>query len=244
MTKAPLKILVCLISLSIFIFITGCAPQESIKIKKERYFSDEDIKALLEKISLTERPFLAPVKVSLLKKGENAGVYTGSLLYRDSSRFIIRLYSPFGHTYMETVFNRGRTYIYIPSRDTVFLGTLPFNTLLPEELDSMESKVEERGDEFKIFLYKNKDLRAICKFDIETMKLNSIVFYPEGSDKDEYWIKIKDLENGVPMDFTIHVLYSEINIKLLNIKKAKDTIKWGFDIPDAKYYLPLSEFRF
>jgi|GEM_PF-5223838 hypothetical protein len=243
MTRVPLKILVYLISLSTFIFITGCAPQEFIR--KESYLSDEDIKALLERISLTEEPFLASVKVSLFKKGENAGVYTGSLLYRDSSKFIIRLYSPFGHAYMEIVFNKGRTYIYMPSRDTVFLGDLPFTTLLPKGLSSIEKTTVEREDVLRVFLYdENKVLRAIYKFNSHSMKLNSIVFYPEGSDKDEYWIEIKDLENGIPLDFTIHVLYSEINIKLLNIKKAKNTIKGGFDIPDAKYYLPLSKFRF
>jgi outer membrane lipoprotein-sorting protein len=242
-TSVKLLILIGIIPIFAFILITGCTHQKSLM--KEKAYSDEDINSLLEEITLSEDHFIASVKVSLFKEEESVGVYYGRLLYKDPSRFIIRLHSPFGHTYLEIIFNKGRTYVYSPSKDTVFVGSLPFNTILPEDLNSMDSTIEDTENELKILLYdRERKLRIICKFDRDTMKLNSIFFYPEISEKDRYWIEIKELEGGIPLDFTVHVLDKDINIKLLNIKKTEDILQWRFNIPDAKHYLPLSEFRF
>ncbi len=228
-------ILICSAALS-------CVPRK--EIKRPSIITPE---LLLQRATLKGIFSLkASLQVKVYNDDDYLGVYPGSLIYKHPDLLKLSLYAPFGITVMECLFKKGELMVFIPARDTIYKGMVPFKKLLSEEREllSLPHQLNKTDSEYILSFHdtsKELNPKVIYRFSENLIDWKGIELYKAG--EMVLKISIHELRGNLPTDFEIVTGSFRLQLFLKDIHinpELKDSL---FHTGNASIVLPLSSFR-
>lgn len=203
---------------------------------------------LLKRVNLSSfQTVRSAMKLSIHIHGQPKGTYSGVLLFRYPDLLNIRVFSFFGFTFMEAVFNRGTLQILVPSQDTLYSGSLSFGRLFSEDRDIAASikilkKIE--NNRYVLSIYEHgvsaKDIKAKYFFDSNDLSWKGAEFYSEGRKITN--IEIYKTYGLFPSDIEIYAQGASFHLELKDIAVNEQLSDRYFMPLRASRMLPLSKF--
>ncbi|MEW6215778.1 MAG: hypothetical protein AB1478_11370 [Nitrospirota bacterium] len=125
------------------LILSACAKKEVLRyIPPQLPVEEVSTEALLKRTDFSNlNTVKASVKLDIQHKEQSKGTFSGVLLYSHPDRLNLRIFGPFGLTVMEALFLEGTLQVLITPTDTLYSGTTPFDTLLPDH-DSFVNSIK------------------------------------------------------------------------------------------------------
>ncbi len=199
--------------------IFSCVKKEEIKRTEiVPYSGPVTVEALRQSIVFRNvKSIKALSEVTVYKRGEPAGSFSGVFGYKSPGYMRTSLFGPFGLTAMDLLVSKDLIQMYIPHRDTLYEWKSPevsFNALLDS---GFRYSMDEDEDAFLLYAYRyeNSEPELATKYIFDRTYLinRSVIFYKDGMD----FIKIDFtgfngriperirvlFHNGMAMDFLL-----------------------------------------
>jgi hypothetical protein len=246
--------------LILLLILSACARKEAVR-QPQLFLPAEKvtIQELVNKIAFLEITTIkSEIKVKIIRNEEPIGSFSGILIYSHPDRLNIRVYGPIGLTFMEVLFVRGTLQVFIPPKDILYSGAVPFDSLLPDRSELMNSKriIEETEDLYILYILGNEDfenelekegeggfdltLKAKYFFQKTDLLLDTIEIYRDK--KKQVKIDIYRNEGSIPVDIGIHVRNTVFRLEFKDII-INEQIKDDYFKPlKASKTFPLSSF--
>ena len=232
-----------------FIILSACAKKEAIKHSFQEPISGRiTSELLLERIRIFNVATLsASIKVRMYHNSQSKGIFSGVLLYSHPHRMRIRIFGPLGVTAMETLFNKGTLQILIPPKDTLYIGTVPFEKLLPDgdTLHNSLTMLEENDDTYLLYVmafHQERDLLLHAKYFFAKQDLSLKAFELYSERKKQVRIEIYKREDKAPSELAVHVRNASFHLELKEIEINSQLGDELFEPLKASQSLPLSSF--
>ncbi len=226
------------------LMLFACAPRKAVRpaqpVTLPEVITPE---VLAERVDFSGiRTVRAALRVKIRQGNNSRGTFSGVLLYSRPGLLNARLFGPFRLTVMEILFNRGLLQVLIPSKDTLYSGTVAVDTLLPDRnsLDDTVKKMGETDSSYLLYVLKGGELKALYRFSKADLSWRGLELYGEG--KRRLGMEIHRTEDRLPTDMTVHVEDASFRIRLKDPTLNRDLSGDYFHPLDAGQRYPLSLF--
>ncbi|MEW6067825.1 MAG: hypothetical protein AB1610_06005 [Nitrospirota bacterium] len=251
----------CLLLFLLLFISSACAKKEILKKPQPAFIPvPEKITAeeFIDRLPFHEiNTIKAEIKLSIKHNEENKGTFSGLLIYKHPDRLNMRIYGPLGFTLMETLFDKGLVYVFIPPKDVLYNGIVPFDRLLPDYNDLANSMklLEDIDDIYVLYIIgtpqnmrgeadsSRKDdliLKAKYFFNKTDLSLRAVELY--SNNKKQLRIEIYKNDSLIPSDIGIYFKNTFLHLELKDIAINNVLDEDYFKPLTASQRFPLSRF--
>lgn len=213
--------------LILILVVVSCAKTQSVKQTETKKITGTVTIELLKKAIVFKNltSVKSAVSVKILHGDDSKGEFNGVFVYRNPDKTNIRIFGPMGLNAMQMNIAGSSLQIYIPPKNLIYEGTLPFSA---GDLSGTEYKYsfEELKDKYILYVLKNSgssmELLGKYSFEKDTLFNNSARFYYSGKQAIEitYSDFIDEIPriikmafpNGSAMELTMKEPYLNTNI--------------------------------
>ncbi len=230
---------------TILLLISLLACTREVRTKKLYPGKELTPETLIDKVSLLDISTVkASVTLKIVKNGKPAGTFPGVLVYQHPDRALLRIFGPFGITAFDLLFKQGNLRVYIPQKNAIYEGNVPFKRLLPdrEGLLNAPKRIKETETAYKLFVFgKEKDklvLKAIYSFSKEGLQWRAVEVF--GSNTRAMTMNILHHNNEIPDEIEVLTDRYSLQIKLKDIELNKPVKEEAFILPSVPDTFPLT----